>query len=247
MNLSVSLFGKLIDMLLPPECISCRAPVEQAGHLCPSCWGQLKFITDPLCVQCGIPFGLDHPTPSFGGYLCGDCQRRPKTYDKARAALVYNDMSRPLILGYKHGDHTEYAPYFARLLSQAGLDLLAEADMIIPVPLHYIRLFRRRYNQAALMISHLDSVYQHKMRNDLIRRQKHTAPQAGNATKRVANVRGAFEVAAGKRTELKGKNILLVDDVLTTGATVENCAKILKRHGAETVNVLTLARVVRAS
>jgi predicted amidophosphoribosyltransferase len=136
-----------LDALLPPRCLGCGGPVDRQGGLCPDCWGRLSFITAPHCACCGLPFDFQVE----GESLCGACLAEPPPYARARAVLVYDDGSRPLLLGFKHGDRTHAARAFGLWLARAGAELLAEADLLVPVPLHRWRLFRRRYNQAALL------------------------------------------------------------------------------------------------
>ena len=218
---------RALDAVLPPQCLSCSTAVDRQGALCPACWSHLIFLGPPLCRCCGLPFDFD---PGLD-MLCAGCIREPPSFDRARAALAYDDASRPLVLGLKHGDQTHAAPAYARWLLRAAGPLLAEADLIAPVPLHRWRLWRRRYNQAALLA--------------LVRR-KRTPSQGGlNRTERRRNVRGAFVVRPGRTAHVQGARVLLVDDVLTTGATVSECAKALRRAGAAAVDIAVLARVVR--
>jgi ComF family protein len=178
--------------------------------------------------------------------LCAGCIREPPAFDRARAALAYDDASRPLVLGLKHGDQTHAAPAYARWLQRAAGPLLAEADVIAPVPLHRWRLWHRRYNQAALLALALGRAGGVPVVPDLLVRRKRTPSQGGlNRTERRRNVRGAFVVRPGHAARVKGARVLLVDDVLTTGATVSECAKALRRAGAAAVDIAVLARVVR--
>jgi ComF family protein len=233
---------QLLDSVLPPLCLGCNEIVAEPGALCGACWPGFSFIAAPMCVRCGVPFA-EHIGEKA---QCGACLRRPPRYLRARAALVYDERSRRLVLPFKHGDRTDMAKSCGRWMARAGHDLVAEADLIAPVPLHWRRLFARRYNQALLLAR---SVARHGGRPvapDLLHRARWTGSQAGlRADERRKNVRRAFEVNARWAGGLKGKAVLLVDDVLTTGATVEACALALQRAGARHVDVLTLARVVR--
>jgi ComF family protein len=235
---------RLLDSVLPPLCLGCNEIVGESGALCAACWPGFSFIAAPLCARCGVPFA-----EQIGeGAQCGACLRRPPRFQRARAALVYDDRSRRLVLPFKHGDRTDMAKSCGRWMARAGSELLAEADLIAPVPLHWRRLFTRRYNQALLLAR---SVARHGARPvapDLLHRARWTGSQAGlKGEERRKNVRRAFEVNARWANRVKDKGVLLVDDVLTTGATVEACALALQRAGARHVDVLTLARVVRAA
>lgn len=242
---SIRRFGRTaLDAVLPPRCLSCGAVVAGDGALCPTCWGKLDFIAAPHCACCGLPFAFEVAADS----LCGECLRGEPEYSRARAALRYDDASRPLVLTFKHGDGIHAAPAFGRWMAQAAGDLLSGADLILPVPLHRWRLFRRRYNQAALLAKAVAGRSAKPVATDLLIRRRSTPSQGGlSRSGRIANMRGAFAVTARNSDRLPGRSVLLVDDVMTTGATVGECARILRRAGAARVDVVTLARVVRPS
>ncbi len=196
----------------------------------------------PGCACCGFPFEYDVPART----LCASCQRRHPAFDRARTVFAYDDFSRALVLSFKHGDRIHDAPAFGRWLRRAGAELLPDADLIVPVPLHRARLFFRRYNQAALLAQALGREADGRVAVDALIRRRRTQSQGRmSRTARIRNVRGAFAVRERWREALQGAGVLLLDDVLTTGATTEECAKVLKRAGAATVDVLTLARVIR--
>jgi ComF family protein len=232
-----------LDLLLPPRCLGCGGLVETQGRLCAGCWRGLAFLGPPVCRICGYP--LPHALPEAP--LCGACAAEPPAYDRARAALRYDDGSRGLILRFKHADRTDTAPAFGRWLVRAGTDLLQEADLIVPVPLHRLRFLRRGYNQAAILAHALARESGVALVPDLLQRSRATRSQQGlSGRARLDNVTaGAFRIHPWHTRRVAGARVLLVDDVLTTGATVSACARVLRRAGAAQVDVLTLARVVR--
>lgn len=238
----------VLDLILPPKCLKCSARVDRAHNICPDCWKDLHFISKPLCACCGYPFSMDKSTDltALGETLCGVCQKGNRSFDRALSALRYDDQSRKMIIGFKHQDRLEYARYFTKLLKTAGAELFPDVDIIMPVPLHQRRLLKRRYNQSAVLSSLLASDLSLNHAPEMVERIKNTPPQQGNINKRSKNVRGAFKVVSGGKERLKGKTILLIDDVYTTGATAENCARVLKRAGAGKVYILTVFRVVSA-
>jgi len=240
---TAALAGLAINALLPPRCLACGCVVERPGALCSDCWEGVDFIAPPLCAACGYPFAFEMEAEA----LCPDCIREQPAYDRARAVMTYNDASKRLLLGFKHGDRTDGAPAYATWLARAGAPLIAEADLILPVPLHWLRLFRRRYNQSALLAQALARHSGLPVATGLLRRRRNTPPQGHlPRSARRQNVAGAFAVAPDARAQLEGRRLLLIDDVLTTGATAEACAKLLKRQGAAAVDVLVLARVLRS-
>jgi len=216
---------------------------ETDGALCQSCWPLVRFIASPHCDVCGRPFEFDVGS----GALCGACARARPRYARARAVFVYNADSRGLVLAFKHADQTHAARTFAKWLMRAGAPLLEDADLSIPVLLHWTRLFARRYNQAGLLAQALErECGLSAMPRALVRRRK-TAPHVRmSAAMRWRNVKGAFDAHPSAKDRIEGKRIVLIDDVMTTGATVSTCADVLLGAGAATVDVLTLARVVRA-
>jgi ComF family protein len=178
--------------------------------------------------------------------LCGACLRAPPVFDRCRAAFRYDEDSRKLILGFKYGDRTYLAPALARLLYQAGRDLVNNADIIVPVPLHRWRLVRRRFNQSALLAIELGRMSGRPVLRDAILRHRATQSQGGlNRRARTRNVRGAFRIRGSTREKLRGNRVLLIDDVFTTGATATAATRCLLRGGAAAVDIITLARVVR--
>ncbi|NYZ16303.1 ComF family protein [Azospirillum sp. RWY-5-1] len=232
----------VLDALLPPRCLSCGEPVDRQGGLCARCWSGLVFVEAPHCACCGLPF----PYPVEGENRCGACLREAPPYGRARSVLVYDDASRPLILAFKHADRTHAAAAFGTWLARAGAGVLEGADLLVPVPLHRWRLFRRRYNQAALLALAVGRAAGLRVVPDLLVRRRQTPTQGGlDRDGRRRNVAGAFALGRGRAAAVAGRRVVLVDDVLTTGATVSECARVLLRAGAAGVDVLTLARVVR--
>lgn len=236
--------ARAVDFVLPPRCPASGEIVDAPGMISPAAWDRLRFIADPLCACCGLPFGFD------GGAgvdaLCLACLKERPLFDSARAAVAYDDGSRELILRFKHGDQTHTVQSFIPWLRRAGRDMLAQADALVPVPLHRGRLLKRRYNQAALIAAALAREVGRPWLPDTLRRTRATEIQGRmNARARLKNVRRAFAVPPQRYTDVAGRRIVLVDDVYTTGATVAECARALRVAGAASVHVLTVARVVR--
>ena len=232
----------LLDALLPPRCLACAGPAGSHGAVCAACWNGLALLGAPCCARCGHPFEVD-PGPDA---LCGACLRTPPAFGRARAVMRYDEASRGLLLAFKHRDRTQAAPAFGRWMARAGAELLADADLLVPVPLHWTRLFARRFNQSALLAQAIGRVAGIAVAPDLLQRRRRTPSQGRlSRTDRAANVRGAFRAHPRRGRLARGRNVLLIDDVYTTGATVTACARVLRRAGAASVDVLTLARVVR--
>jgi ComF family protein len=232
-----------LDAVLPPRCLSCRAEVAAPGTLCHACWQKLAFLGPPHCAACGLPFPFD-PGP---GALCADCLRERPSWRRARAVLRYDEASRGLAVPFKHADRTDMAPALGAWLARAGAELLADADVLVPVPLHRLRLIARRYNQAALLAIETGRAAGVAVVPDVLVRVRNTPSQGRlKPGERARNVRGAFAIRRGRGAMVKDRRIVLVDDVLTTGATVDACTRALLKAGAAAVDVLTLARVIRS-
>ncbi len=203
-------------------------------------WAKIAFLDDPVCDGCGAPFEY---APGFGE-CCAVCMAAPKAYSRARAACLYDEHSRELILQLKHADRLDLSGLFARWLSRAARDLIEDADAVVPVPLHRWRLLRRRYNQAAEIARPLARMTGLEYLPDALVRRRATASQGGRtAGGRRRNVQGAFAVPENRRSRLEGRRVLLIDDVLTTGATAEACARALKAAGAADVYLAVAAKV----
>jgi ComF family protein len=232
-----------LDTLFPARCAACRDPVGTHGALCAACWQKMHFITDPLCRKCGLPFEFRMGEE----VLCGRCMAQMPSYTQARAVFKYDENSRAQILAFKYYDKTQLAPVFGQWLARMGKPYAEKAQLIIPVPLHYWRLLTRRYNQAALIAYALSDFANLPVLPDTLKRTRSTSAQSGlTRRQREDNMRGAFRVPREKRGMLKSKSVLLVDDVMTTGATLDACARALHDAGVVDVYALTLARTVIA-
>ena len=232
-----------LDVALPPLCPSCREPLGDGVGLCATCWSKLSFIEKPYCARLGIPFVYD-PGP---GLLSMEAIAHPPAYDRARAAVRYDDIARALVLGFKYGDRLDLAPMMGRWMARAGRELTADADALLPVPLHWRRLWARRFNQAAALAGTISALSGVPVMHGGIKRVRATPQQFGlSKPQRADNVQGAFRVPGEMKARVAGKRLVLVDDVLTSGATVDTCARALLRAGAAHVDVLVFARVVAA-
>jgi len=230
-----------LDGALPPLCVSCRTPLGNPGGLCPACWSRVSFIAPPYCERLGIPFAYD-PGP---GILSMEAIADPPAYGRARAAVRYDDVARDLVHRLKYGDRLDLAISIGRWMARAGQELLEDADALVPVPLHWRRLWARRFNQAAVLAKAATSNSGLPVLTGALRRVRATPQQVGlSRNARAANVQGAFAVTQDGRTAIYGKRLVLVDDVLTSGATVDACARTLLRAGARNVDVIVFARVV---
>jgi ComF family protein len=236
-------FRLLLDVALPPLCPACREPVGDVGGLCAVCWSKLGFITRPYCERLGIPFAYD-PGP---GILSMQAIADPPAYTRARAVARYDDVARALVHALKYGDRLDLAPTLGQWMATSGRELLADADALVPVPLHWRRLWARRFNQSAALATAISQASNVPVAATVLKRVKATPHQVGlSKAERAQNVQGAFRVPPAARAETAGRRLVLVDDVLTSGATVDACARALLRGGAVQVDVLVFARVVDA-
>ncbi len=231
----------VVDAILPPLCLSCRRPVARDGGLCPACWKELRFIDRPFCDVLGTPFAYDIGS----GAVSAEAIANPPAFYRARAACVHRGPARDLVHRLKYSDRADLARWMAGWMVRAGSDLLADADVLIPVPLYRTRLWSRRFNQAALLAHAVGRRQSLRVETGWLERVRATRSQVGlNADQRERNVRGAFRIRKSVQPDLRARKIVLVDDVLTTGSTVDACARSLRRAGADRVDVLVFARVV---
>ena len=233
----------IVDTIYPPRCLACPEYTDTAHGLCPSCWRETVFVSGTACVKCGVPLMGEATAEDF----CERCQRHPPAWDFGAAALIYDGAGRRMVLQFKHGDRLDMVRPLAAWMAAAGARQIAAADVIVPVPLHWRRLLRRRYNQSAELARHLSHVSGKRACVDLLARRRLTTPQEGmDRAARAVNQAGAFAVNPRRAAEVKGRNLLLIDDVLTSGATLSNCAETLRAAGAARVDILVLARVAFA-
>lgn len=231
-----------LDLALPPQCLSCAMPVTSAGSLCPGCWSRLRLIETPYCARLGIPFTYD----IGAGALSAEAIADPPPFDRCRAVATYDDVARQLVHGLKYRDRLDLSRWMGRWMRRAGDEIIADADVIVAVPLHRRRLWWRRYNQSALLAGAVAAAAGKPLAAGALIRVRATEQQVGlTADQRDRNVRGAFQVPAAEKIAIAGRRVLLVDDVYTTGATVRAATRALLRAGASAVDVLVFARVVR--
>ena len=229
--------------LYPPTCAMCDAQVDQTGALCPACWRDMPFIDGACCDLCGLPL----PGAPSTGLQCDECITTARPWEQGRAALLYDDTARRLLLGLKYYNRLDTAPMAARWMAQAAAPMVRPDTLVVPVPLSWWRLVRRRYNQAAVLGHALARAHGLTQCPDLLVRVRHTGTQDGRTRAgRFANVQGAFRVHPRRARLLDGRHILLVDDVMTAGATLAACAECCLAGGAASVRVVVLARVARA-
>ena len=232
-----------LDLLYPPTCIACHAATGVPDTLCARCWSGLRFIERPFCERLGTPFAVDLGAPLLSPAAIAD----PPVFRRARAVAHYDEAARVLVQRLKYGDRLDLAQALGRMMATlAGAELIAEAELVVPVPLHRWRLWRRRFNQAMALAQVIAAGRGLPCDPSLLLRVRPTRPQVGlSRAQRQENLQGAFRVPAEARPRLHGKRVLLVDDVMTTGSTANAASRALLRGGAESVDVLAFARVVR--
>lgn len=233
----------VVNWLLPPLCPATEKPVDEQGMVDSDYWGRLTFISAPQCDICGLPF----ESARAGRNACGPCMAHPPPFDRARASLAYDEHSRILLLRFKHADHMAAGTPLARWMENAGEEFWDGCEAIVPVPLHWRRLMKRRYNQAAELGRALSHRVGLEFWGSALRRRRHT-PVQGHLSPRARsrNVRGAFTVPESWAARVRDARLVLLDDVYTTGATVKACAQALRKAGAAEICVLTAARVLRS-
>lgn len=236
-----SIRGAVLGLVYPPTCPGCGAATAQPHALCPVCWSQLRSIERPYCQRLGTPFSVDHGT---GPLLSPRAIADPPVFGRARAAVLYDGIARDLVHRLKYDDRLDLAPTLARMMATAGAELLGEADCLVPVPLHRWRLWRRRFNQAALLAQGIATLTGLPAETQALARVKATRSQVGlSRAARARNLQGAFRVPEAARPGLQGRRVLLIDDVTTTGATANAASRALLRAGVASVDVLTFALV----
>ena len=234
-------FDRGARLLFPPVCPGCRVLVVQQGALCGACWPSLRFLEKPWCPVMGTPFSHDMGE----GFLSAEAIAKPPPFGRARAAVAYSGVARGMVQGLKYADRTDLAPWMAGWMLRAGSDLIADAEVIVPVPLHWRRFLRRRFNQSAELARAIATRTGIAFEPSAVKRVKVTRQQVGlGHNEREDNVRAAFAVPLESDILVRGRRVLLVDDVYTTGATVSSLSKCLLRAGAASVDVLTFARVL---
>ena len=241
---AVGALRALIDFALPPRCPACGAVTGEPHRFCLDCWQSIRFLGDPCCTRCGRPFAHDRGADAE----CAACLASPPDYDRLRSAVAYGDVARRVALKLKYGRRPGVAHTIAHLM-QRHVEALAgrtgEAPLLAPVPLHRWRIWRRGYNQSALIATALAKRTGNEVALDLLRRVKATPSLRGlGRRERALAVRGAFRVLERTRPRVAGRTILLVDDVYTSGATANACARALRRAGAAQVNIICWARVI---
>lgn len=236
------------DVVMPPLCLNCRSPLGSHDALCAACWRQLHFIRAPLCDRLGIPLSYDASRDfaenARAPVVSAAALANPPDWDRARAVAQFGPVMRDLIHAFKYADRHDARALFGRWLGGAGGELLADADLLVPVPLHRRRLLNRKFNQAALLAAEVSRLTGVPADMLALTRVKATPTQVGlSEAERRRNLAGAFQVPAGARARIADRRIVLIDDVITTGSTAGACARVLRRAGAARIDVLALALV----
>lgn len=224
-------------IVFSPKCLLCKTETFDDNSLCAVCWSKLSFIVENICNKCGIPY--------LNNINCS-CQKFKTYYSKIRAALVYDRHSDHLIYDFKYNDNLQAKFTVSKLMLIAGEELIKYSDIVVPVPLHKARLRKRKFNQSLVLAKEIARNTKLKLVPDLIKRIKDTPSQSGlNQKLRRANMRSAFVFNDAYRDAIKDKVIIIIDDVITTGSTINECAKVLKQNGAREVHALSFARTVK--
>jgi ComF family protein len=243
LKIITKIIGKFsTNLIFPHHCPTCQKINLEKNGLCQECWNKVLILKKPACDICFYPFNDDE----FDGTICPNCIKERPVFTKARSVFGYDDLIKTVIFNFKYNDKTSNANFFSDLMVNACKDIIDYVDIIIPVPLHPKRLRKRKYNQASLLANGLGKRTNKIVMHEILQRKINTRPQVGLLGKeRLKNVKDAFCVNEKFQNEIRGKNILLIDDVMTTGATLNNCAKILLKHSAKDVYVATVARTVQ--
>jgi ComF family protein len=233
----------LLDTLYPPHCLACDAQVQDPGTLCGQCWSSTPFVDGLACDKCGIPLLGDKDD---GGALCDDCLTVARPWSHGRSALVYGNVARQMVLALKYGDRHDIAAPAGRWMARKVAPLIRSDTIIVPVPLHRLRLFKRRYNQSALLAATLARVVDRPHIADLLLRTRRTTTQDGRTRAgRFENLQGAISAQPKRASQIEGRHVLLVDDVMTSGATLAAATEACFQAGADDVDVVVMARVGR--
>jgi ComF family protein len=238
---ALDLWHTAADFIVPPVCLGCKQALGSHDCLCAVCWRQVAFIRAPLCDRLGLPMPYD----TGGTMVSASAVADPPDYDRARAVARFEGLMRKLVHGMKYSDRHDARRLFGTWMAAAGAEVLADADLIVPVPMHRWRLLSRRFNQSAIIAQEVAAVTGHKLQLQLLERVRATPQQVGmTRDQRRLNMSGAFKVAVERWHEVEDKRVVLIDDVITTGATINACARALKRAGAAQVDVLALGLVI---
>lgn len=234
----------LRDIAIPPICLTCDRLVDTQGGLCSHCWSRARFIERPYCEVLGLPFSFDPGEMPGERLVSARAIADPPPFERLRAVMTYDDYARRLVGGLKYADRGDLAPWMARWMATAGRELLADCEIVIPVPLHRLRLHRRRANQSAELARNIARLAGLDYQPQALLRHRRTRQQVGlSSLERARNVQGAFRVDPRQRMVIENRRVLLVDDVHTTGATVRACSRALRRAGAGAIDVLVFASV----
>lgn len=238
-NLVVLIYSAVVNYLFPPRCLSCYELNTLENGFCADCWSKLDFISKPYCITCGYALSVH----VLENQVCAKCSTWPPHYDKLRSIMKFNEYSKLLIHAFKYYDKTNLAKVFAQLICNRYGSEIADVDIIIPVPMHKLKRLFRMYNQSYLLALEISKIISKPLYYDLLVKSKWTKSQTSlSRSKRKKNLAGSISL---KSPELaKGKKVLLVDDVKTTGATIDLCSKILKKAKAKNVYVITIAMTI---
>lgn len=238
--------NKIVNFIFPAQCIICKTFIENDDGICFECLNKIDFITDPKCVYCGYPFEIMYADKDIKkkNFICPNCIKSKPKFHKCVSVVKYNDAAKQIILPFKHADKTNYAKVMGRMMSATVSPFIKEIDFIMPVPIHLKRMLKRKYNQSSLLANEISIHTKKSVLHNVLYRSKFKQSQGHLSMKeRKYNVQGAFDVK--NPNKINGKNILIVDDVFTTGATISECAEILRKNGAGKIFVVTFARVVK--